>query len=905
MKPRRFRWLPIPVFWLLVIALRIADLPEAYESTPLLLGLNFAFTTLAAFGVAVLLARAFMAEGDVALVLLGCGVVFWGSAGVVGPAVAGNDVNLAIAIHNICALLSALFHLASALISDAGRRRVVREETRDLWLGAACVVTLLSVVGVSRLALAGSLPVFFVQHEGGTFVRQFVLGTAVTVFVAAAALRWKTERANPSAFTTWYVQALLLLAAGLLGVMLEKVFGGLLSWTGRAAQYAGGIYMMAAACAAIRETNPVTVKRPSEKVAHPYVATGAIVAMAVAGRLIFSQEVDARLTVVIFVPALMLATLYAGPRQGMLAMVSLAVAANYFWVEPLKRWTLGTSVDRLQLSGFLLLGIIVIWIVWALRRLQHRADAMEAKARYAADLEAANEELRIARQEALTLRDDAVAARKETESAQKKAQADAVRMARAQSAVDTVNAMSEGVILLETDGTIVSVNPAVETMAGIRGREVVRRNIAKVLKRFLRGDDLKAARRAFVEMGRGRQPRMEPVLLRRQDQSTIRVAPSLKFIEAPKGGRRMALLTLKDVTALIETERKYRELVMNANSIIMRITPDHRITFFNEYAQRFFGYREDEVRGRSVLDCILPRVDSEGRDNLEMTRHITADPERYTDNENENMRKDGRRVWVHWSNRAVRDEHGVLREILCIGIDVTERTRMQHMNEHYQKRLQRLARQLAENEEQKRWQISRYIHDTIIQNLSISSMRIEALRGKTARDSIENAEALQTIRAMIDESITQCRTVISDLTPALLYELGLVPALEELAESLQEKHETRIEVTADDAFDHEMDHALRGLLFQACRELVMNALKHGGRCVIRVNVNCPGENVCVRVRDNGRGFDPTHLHNHHSQNDGGFGLFSIRERLENLGGCLEIKSAPGQGTDAAIEVPLG
>jgi two-component system cell cycle sensor histidine kinase/response regulator CckA len=125
--------------------------------------------------------------------------------------------------------------------------------------------------------------------------------------------------------------------------------------------------------------------------------------------------------------------------------------------------------------------------------------------------------------------------------------------------------------------------------------------------------------------------------------------------------------------ALKNSEEKYRELVQNANSIILRMDTRGTITFFNEFAQNFFGYSENEVLGKNVVGTIVPKTETTGRDLSEMILDIGVRPERYATNENENMRKNGERVWVAWTNKAIKDKDGNTTEILCIGNDITER----------------------------------------------------------------------------------------------------------------------------------------------------------------------------------------------------------------------------------------
>jgi len=124
--------------------------------------------------------------------------------------------------------------------------------------------------------------------------------------------------------------------------------------------------------------------------------------------------------------------------------------------------------------------------------------------------------------------------------------------------------------------------------------------------------------------------------------------------------------------ALRESERKYRELVQNANSAIIRWNSDGIITFFNEYAQKFFGYTAKEVIGKKV-NIIVPETESNGHDLSHLARDILEKPENYSGNVNENVCRDGRRVWMAWTNKPVFDAEGRVVEIFAVGTDVTDR----------------------------------------------------------------------------------------------------------------------------------------------------------------------------------------------------------------------------------------
>lgn len=140
------------------------------------------------------------------------------------------------------------------------------------------------------------------------------------------------------------------------------------------------------------------------------------------------------------------------------------------------------------------------------------------------------------------------------------------------------------------------------------------------------------------------------------------------------------------------SEAKYHELVESANSIILKVDGAGNLTFLNEYGQEFFEYSEDEVLGRNLIGTIIPRTESSGRDLGAMVKDALENPDAYINNENENIKKSGERVWVSWTNRAILDEEGRLAGILAVGNDVTERKGAEEALGEALSRLSRLTR---------------------------------------------------------------------------------------------------------------------------------------------------------------------------------------------------------------------
>jgi two-component system, cell cycle response regulator len=127
---------------------------------------------------------------------------------------------------------------------------------------------------------------------------------------------------------------------------------------------------------------------------------------------------------------------------------------------------------------------------------------------------------------------------------------------------------------------------------------------------------------------------------------------------------------------LLSAERAYREIVDRTNAIVLRWDPQGHILFMNDFGQRLFGYTEEELVGRSVLELIVPDTEeSSGRDLVAMIQDILRHPERYEQNENENVARDGTRLWITWRNTTIVDSKGDVVEILSTGVDTTERKR--------------------------------------------------------------------------------------------------------------------------------------------------------------------------------------------------------------------------------------
>lgn len=173
-----------------------------------------------------------------------------------------------------------------------------------------------------------------------------------------------------------------------------------------------------------------------------------------------------------------------------------------------------------------------------------------------------------------------------------------------------------------------------------------------------------------------------------------------------------------------------------------------------------------------------------------------------------------------------------------------------------------------------------------------------ALDGAVGRLSAAQREPFTAVRSLLSGVEGQLRRLSHELRPTILDDMGLRPALEYLAEGVQQRYGISIVVTG--SAGPRLAPALETALYRAAQEALNNVAKHAGATQARIELQHPAGAVEMTVRDNGKGFDPNQCHRNH-----GLGLAGMRERLHGVNGELAIHSAPGQGTELRIHARVG
>ncbi len=349
--------------------------------------------------------------------------------------------------------------------------------------------------------------------------------------------------------------------------------------------------------------------------------------------------------------------------------------------------------------------------------------------------------------------------------------------------------------------------------------------------------------------------------------------------------------------ALMESESRFRTIIREAALGIALIDKQGRVIEGNPALLAMLGYAPEELRGMEFTRINHPENAESSWKNFQELLTGKQDVSRV---ETRYIRKDGWSGWGRQSISLVREAGGKPQFAIALFEDITDRRESEEKIRTYQQQLQSLASELSLTEERERRRLATVLHDHIAQLLVVAKGRLEKVQESTLFRSL--AKPMEEIRKLIEESIRYTRSLVFELSPPILYDLGFEPAMEWLAEHMQKQYGLVVNVE-DDAQPKPLDNEARVLLFRAVRELLFNVLKHAQASCTTVSMRRVGEHLQIIVEDNGVGFAPDKLRAESGKIEG-FGLFSIRERLNYFGGRMEIESAPGEVTRVILSLPL-
>lgn len=340
---------------------------------------------------------------------------------------------------------------------------------------------------------------------------------------------------------------------------------------------------------------------------------------------------------------------------------------------------------------------------------------------------------------------------------------------------------------------------------------------------------------------------------------------------------------------------KYRIITETSPSAIVTINLNGVITYASNRALEIFGLDKfSEIVGENAYDFLVP----EHRESIRNAMSVVLKKKNIKDYEFRFLKKDGSEFYGQISASLLKTNKTEADGFIVTINDISKRKIYEIKLKDYQKRLKELYSELILAEEKERRRIAEYLHDGIGQTLSIAYLNLSSLMNENFSPEIQ--KRIKESSEFLNDSIVKSRSLTYDLSPPILYELGLIPAIKWKLDRIESQYGINTKFFSEEKY-LDITNEIRILLYRIVNELLTNVIKHSDSKSVTVEIHKDLKSYYISVTDYGKGFDYNYKRG--LTNTKGFGLFSIYERLDTLKGKLNIASDKSRGTKATVSIP--
>lgn len=338
--------------------------------------------------------------------------------------------------------------------------------------------------------------------------------------------------------------------------------------------------------------------------------------------------------------------------------------------------------------------------------------------------------------------------------------------------------------------------------------------------------------------------------------------------------------------------------VENTPLAVIELDRSLNITRWSGRAEEIFGWKASEALGENVYDPKFPIIYGDDKTAVDrINNELTQGAVNRNVSHNRNHTKSGEVIYSEWYNSVLRDDQGKVITILSLVQDVTERKKAEEtLNRSYEE-IRQLTNHLQNIREEERSNIARDIHDELGQQLTVLKMDIFGIGKKFCTADLAFQEKIHDIIHLIDQTVRSVRRISSELRPSLLYDLGLVAAIDWQLREFEKRSGIRT-TFIEPAEELTIPDPIKNCLFRIFQESLTNAGRHAHATKIIVSLELNSKKLTLTLEDNGQGFDTRGIGAKRT-----LGILGMRERCQMMEGDFEIRSNTGEGTTVVATVP--
>jgi PAS domain S-box-containing protein len=453
----------------------------------------------------------------------------------------------------------------------------------------------------------------------------------------------------------------------------------------------------------------------------------------------------------------------------------------------------------------------------------------------------------------------------------------------------------DGIITIDESQLITLYNPAAERIFGWPASQVLGQPLTRLIPQRFHGSHAEHVRRFGATGVTSRRMGGSAVVYgRRSNGEEFPVDASISQLDTPEG--KVFTVILRDVTQRVQAEHEQSRLAARLAGLldsamdgIITMDEGQRIVLYNRAAAKIFGWTSAEVMGEPLAKLIPQRFSGSHHEHVRQFGATGVTSRRMGDGTViHGRRKNGEEFPLDASISQLDTAEGKLFSVILR--DVTERVRAQE-------ELAAFAAEASNIREQEKTRVARELHDELAQSLTALKMDAMWLRDNLSADEATLASKLAGMLSMIDGSVAATRRIAADLRPLMLDDLGLVPAIEWLAQNFTQRTDVPCALELDEGLELPEPYATG--VFRMVQESLANVAKHARAANVRVGVAVTRDEVRLWVIDDGVGFRtdaPRKLNS--------LGLAGLRERARLLKGTISIDSGPGRGTRVEARIPV-